>query len=320
MTKVLAIVCTINNHKKHTLSFARHLTRNSDCLLILFLDNPKHISYFRRFKPDNLILIPCTSEYWTRTLGRFPENMPEKQHTNIEKGASIARDLGYEWSISIDSDELILNLDELVDNIDELSNSADLLRLKPAELIHDHKTAYSKYPFSGKYFRLFMDKKALREKLSGLENTLYTRLKDMGPLTRHLFFGHTNGKTVFRLAAPITQYKQHKQFSDTAELIEIILPRKFLILHFDAMNYSSWRHKWKRRLFGKTKATAISDKRRIQTALIAETFKGVDFSRGRKMLSNLWDGRKLFNSWYVFTDDELQQMIKAGLVMEHRTR
>jgi len=308
-SKKLAIVCTINNSKLHTLSFAGHFENIPGCRLILFLDEPRHTLYFEhRCFPDRITIVPCTKQHWLESLGALPKDMPEKQHTNLRRGAMLAKEMGYEWALSLDSDELVVNLEGLLEQIDTLGQGVDMLRLKPFELIHNEATAYSNRPFGGEYFRINLGWDLLMERREQLQSELKNRLMALKPLTRRLFFGHTNGKTIFRLSAPITQFKQHKQFSDKRKLVGKVLPTQFPILHFDAMNFKTWKFKWKRRLSGKTKATAISEQRKRQTDMIAESMRWHSWGAARR----------LFNEWYVFSDDEVDQMLSAQLIMKRQ--
>lgn len=303
--KKIAIICTINNQRDHTLRFTEFLTGVDGCGLFLFLDNPDHMQYFTDVKkPDNLFITACTDGYWNGVLGHIPVDMPQKQHTNLRHGTQLARETDYLWAMSVDSDELIYNLKELVNDVETLGNDYDMLRLKPAELIHTYTTAYSKETFQGIYFKVLQQWPELTKKLERLDPALRKRLEKMKPFTRRLFFGHINGKTLFRLSAPITTYKQHKQFSDERELTLAILPDKYRLLHFDAMNYYSWIFKWHRRIRGETRATAISTARQKQTKIIARHLG----------LFRSFSRRRLFNSWYVYNDQELCQLLDVGLV------
>ena len=208
--------------------------------------------------------------------------------------------------MSVDSDELICKLDDLVPRLDTIGEDFDLLRLMPAELIHDRESAFSPVAFSGRYFKICLSTRRLNRSLKKLKWPLQWRLRRFKPFTRRLFFGHTNGKTIFRLSAPITTYKQHKQFSDERELSELRLPLDYQILHFDAMNYQSWLAKWTRRISGSTRATAISDKRKMQTRVIA---RALAFMAGYR-------SRRLFRRWFVFSEREIADMKKAGMLID----
>ena len=303
----LAVLCMINNDRQHSLSFVRHYAGIEGCRLILFLDAPEHLAYFENEDfGDSLVLQPCTDEHWQQEIGRAPRDMPEKQHTNIRKGARLASELGCRWCVSVDSDELILNLQDLVLRLDQLGEGADLLRLMPAELIHSRASAFSDQAFSGRYFKICLPSKKLTRVQKKLGKRLQWRLKRFKPVTRRLFFGHTNGKTVFSLDAPITTYKQHTQFSDERELVEVRLPDDYVILHYDAMNYQSWIAKWSRRISGSTRATAISDQRKMQTHLIA---RSLGFMGGYR-------SRRLFSKWFVFNKREISAMNKAGMLID----
>lgn len=303
---ILAVVCTINNDREHTLEFVSRYVEIPCCRLILFLDDPAHLSYFDGDFGESLTVTQCTEDYWLQEIGHPPRNMPEKQHTNIRKGAELARNLGIEWCVSVDSDELILNLANLVPVLDEFGTDYDLLRLLPAELIHDEESAFNMRPFYGRYFKYCLKSDELQARIKKLNRSLRGRLRSLKRLTRRLFFGHTNGKTIFSLSAPITTYKQHKQFSDQRELREIVLPTGYLVLHYDAMNYATWLAKWKRRINGHTRATAIHIKRKRQTDRIARSFG----------LFEKFRTKRLFRKLYVFKPGDISQLKSVGIVFE----
>lgn len=306
-TYKLAIVCTINNSKEHTLAFISRFVDCPGCCLILFLDDPKHLSYFEdSLLPDQVKITACTTDYWHNRLDRLPADMPEKQHTNLRKGADIAREMSCDWCVSIDSDELIYNLNDLIIDLDNFGADAEMLRLLPAELVHVESTAFLNRAFAGRYFKILLPIEILSTVLNQVSQPLQERLRSINPITRRLFFGHTNGKTVFSLSAPITTYKQHKQFSDIRELVEVTLPQNYLILHYDAMDYKSWLAKWSRRISGYTRATAISEQRKKQTNQIAKTFG----------LFGWFRSKSLFRKWYVFNEEEIAEMINVGILFE----
>ena len=303
----LAITCTINNSREHTLDFVRRFDGYANCRLFLFLDVPDHLSYFDGLDVEHYLTITvCDDTYWHSQIERLPEDMPTKQHTNIRRGAQLARELNFKWCLSIDSDELIYNLGELIPRLDELAGDADLLRMRPAELVHTAQTAFSEQAFGGYLFKRLKRRRQLKKIIPKLPLSLRWRYRKTRDLTERLFFGHTNGKTIFRLSAPVTVYKQHKQFSDERELVEIELPEQFLVLHYDAMNYSTWVHKWSRRISGYTRATAIGDERKAQTEAIARALAD---ERGKA-------GRKLFRQWYVYSRRQIQKLKKAGLLLD----
>ena len=302
----LAVLCLINNNKVHTREFVSNFINVPGCRLILFLDDPEHIDFFET-PPENLTLVSCTERFWIEQLGRLPVDMPEKQHTNIKRGAEIARELGCSWCVSVDSDELILNLAELIPQLDILGADYDLLRLLPAELVHTDATAFSDRPFPGHLFKYRWSERRINWLLLKLPIRLAIRLMLMRKYTRRLFFGHFNGKTLFKLSADITTYKQHKQFNDEKELSELVLPVRYLILHHDAMNFESWLFKWTRRISGSTRATAISDQRKRQTTTIANTLRGgVDAGASKS----------LFRKWFVFDQREIEAMKNAEYLLD----
>ena len=303
---VLAVTCMINNNRTHTLQFVRYFTSIAGCQLILFLDNPEHSAYFDQENFPNLCLVLCDEAYWHGQLGKQPQAMPRKQHTNIKRGADIARELGCSWCLSVDSDELVMNLGELIPQLDSLGDGFDMLRLLPAELVHTEATAFSTEPFEGHLFKYPCSERELFWKLARLPFGLILRFKPMLKLTRRLFFGHCNGKTIFNLNAPITQYKQHKQFSDERSLTLSVLPMRYLLLHYDAMDFETWLFKWSRRINGTTKATAISSMRKLQTKLIAQTLQSDDPEATRN----------LFRNWLIFNDREIRAMKKVKFLFD----
>jgi hypothetical protein len=303
---MLAVTCMINNNREHTLQFVRYFTSIPGCQLILFLDDPAHSAYFEQQDIANLSLTLCSEQYWHEQLGRQPKDMPEKQHTNIRRGADIARELGCSWCLSVDSDELVSNLEELIPQLDSLGEGFDMLRLRPAELVHTETTAFATEPFQGWLFKYPWTDSQIYWMLPGLPIRLALRLLSMRKYTRQLFFGHPNGKTIFRLSAPITQYKQHRQFSKERALSLAELPRRYLILHYDAMDFDTWLFKWARRINGSTRATAISEGRKLQTEIIAKALRQDDPEAARN----------LFRKWLVFDDREVRALQKARYLFD----
>lgn len=300
----------VNNNEMHTLQFVRYFTSVPGCHLVLFLDNPEHEVYFDGKDIPNLTRVLCTEDYWHGQLGKQPRDMPKKQHTNIRRGAEIGRELGCRWCLSVDSDELVSNLGELIPQLDTLGEGFDMLRLFPAELVHTEETAFSPEPFKGRLFKYLCSDQKIKwmwlKLRFALAFALVSRLQDTQQYTRHLFFGHCNGKTIFNLSSPITQYKQHRQFSSERDLKTLKLPLRYLILHYDAMDFDTWLFKWSRRISGTTKATAISQVRRLQTRTISEALQQDDPEAARD----------LFRRWLVYSEREIRVMKRINFVFE----
>ena len=218
----------------------------------------------------------------------------------------MARTANCSWCLSIDSDELVYNLRELLSYLTTQDEKTELLRLLPAELIHSEQTAFSNDAFLGRYFKLCLAEDILSKSLKMLGLSLRIRFRKLKPLTRSLFFGHINGKTIFRLNLPITRYKQHRQYSDVRELNEVVLPNNYLLLHYDAMNYTSWLEKWRKRISGYTEISALSNQRRKQARKIKNSFSM--FSRYR--------AKRLFRTWYIFSEKDIAALIDSGVVIE----
>ena len=201
---------------------------------------------------------------------------------------------------SIDHDELIHPLNDLTDFLksEGLDSKADLYRVSPLEAIFELPVDTLNTPFEARWFRMLMSSdRDYKRRLRRLSFWLAVRLRFMNLFSRRGFLGHTQGKSVFRLSTPFTEWGQHNQKSDVVEISRKKFDRTN-ILHFDAMSYDHWYTKWHRRTVGDTKATAISRGRKFQTILSKFAIRF-----GRFGLAKF-----LFKLLYAFRQESLLQM------------
>ena len=291
------VVVTTNETPAQTRGFINfHLNVGAEHIVVCF-DNPSDPVMSEYLNHPDVSCICCTTKHWLMLLGRQPDNMQEKQHANLRYGSDMLRRRGIDWIISLDTDELLFpSKSSVQDVLDHCSNEVDFLQVQPKESIQ-HDGMHHSSPFAARYFKVLPDP---RDASPPAEQDCI--LSTLSELTRNGFFGHTIGKSFFRASSAIDTYNQHIPKSSNCELVGAQTD-SLSILHFDCMSFQGWRRKWQRRVDGTTRATAIHDKRRLQTEEIRTAL-----SKGNDAFY------ELFRRWHYWPMDRITEALSAGIL------
>jgi|GEM_PF-3155318 len=291
------IVTTVNESQRQTEEFiAYHLAQGAHHMVVFF-DNEDDPAAATFANDARVTAIRCTDAYWQRTLGRMPENMPVKQHTNLEHGSALLRKAGVDWIICIDADELLHAPGRSISRVlGSFSPGIAIVQVRPLEAIQHDGMAVGR-AFKSAYFKKLPPEDGSVKKKD--MNRIYS---GTNALTKSGFFGHVAGKAFFRADAEIDDYKQHMPgYSGDGDIIETYDDLR--LLHFDCISFESWSNKWHRRIFGATKAVNIGDKRKTQTDRIRAAFEN-----GEQAVE------ELFTAWNYLPPRRLRDAEKLGLV------
>lgn len=219
------------------------------------------------FNHERVKIHRCDNKYWQKNLGDENPKMPIKQKFCIEKSFHYAKRKKIAWALSIDSDEIIYPMHKLRKslNICKNSNLFFNLKLNNEEIIYLGKknnqkaclktgVLYTKRRHSkGDYSDLVKSLKTF----SRVELPLKLKLRLIQIFTNDFFLGYSEGKILINTDMAIDIFGQHNVTLKSLPNISSRVP-DVRILHFDSMGLRHFRYKWENRIYGKTKATAIS--------------------------------------------------------------
>lgn len=291
----VGVSCTIRQDPAQTLEFVHYHLNTGVDHIALFLDDPEDPALVQLGDNPRLTLTRCTPEYWQRVLGRPPEKMAVKQHTNLRVAADLLRAAGVDWFVSLDADELLWARDTAATALAGVAPGVDLVRTWPCEAVHVGEPSRTRV-FWPRWFRVRQfDRPRAPARL--LQD------RSLAPFTRDGFFGHPQGKMFIRATADVDTWKQHTPGNSRRELARAV-SHDMLILHFDCLTYENWRAKWARRLGGTTRALNIAPERKAQEEAIAAAMADPDPAA-------LY---RLYRRWYCLSWPRAQAQRMAGLL------
>jgi hypothetical protein len=284
------VIATIKQSPKQTREFINyHLNLGAD-QLVIFFDDPDDPTIVEYDRDPRVTCVRCTESHWKELLGRQPQKMADKLRSNPVMGIDILRKKGIQWGITIDGDELLFSRGKIKNILYNIDARTDLLRLIPREAVQSLNMNQDR-EFNSIYFKKIPVGGARR--LKRIARKFIKR--KIRKATRNGFFGHTQGKSFYRTSSPIDVFRSHVPKSSVRKL-ELEVSEKIFLLHYDAMSYENWKHKWWRRIYGTTRALNIGEKRKYQEELIKEAMDTGNekkiYKRFKQM--NWWSGTELF--------------------------
>src|SRR5690606_1168851 len=124
--------------------------------------------------------------HWQEALGRMPETMAEKIKTNFRLGFLRLREMGVDWAICIDADELVHASRGVRRYLSQVREGVDTIRVPPLEAVHSDRDR-TDLAFSPVLFKSlpWMQRKRLLTPLLA---------REIDGVTDRRFFGHQAGK------------------------------------------------------------------------------------------------------------------------------
>lgn len=291
----VGISCTLRQEPAQTLEFVHYHLNTGIDHIALFLDNPDDPALPELTGHPRITLTRCTPEYWQDVLGRQPEKMAVKQHTNFRVAAGLLRSAGVDWFVSLDADELLYARRSVASALRWIDRRYDLVKVLPWEAVHVDGEARTQV-FWPRWFRR---RRFGRRSLAGwllLDPAL-------AGLTRDGFFGHHHGKTFVRATAEVDSWRQHRPHHSSGALQRVTCTAIHL-LHFDCLSFGNWRAKWVRRLQGGTRAVNIAPNRKAQEEAIRRAMEDAD--------PRALEG--LYRRWYCLSRMRAHLMRMAGFL------
>ena len=137
---------------------------------------------------------------------------------------------------------------------------------------------------------------------SRVELLLKLKLRLIQIFTKDFYLGYSEGKIIINTDMAIDIFGQHNITLTSLPPIDSRVP-DVRILHFDSMGLEHFRYKWTNRIYGETKATAISIFRKRLTRFIKfmTLFSSSGYATSFKLL-------------YIFNEQEYEILEKNGAV------
>src|SRR5579863_8930815 len=135
MTLKVCIISTIRAPLRETMYFVNyHLNLGID-QIILFFDDPKDPAAEALSNYVRVRTIRCDSAYWAALRLEAPALVGQRQVMNVNYGMKLAGQIGFDWAIHIDGDELLM-ADGEIGNI-LAQQSVDVVRFAMKEAVSE---------------------------------------------------------------------------------------------------------------------------------------------------------------------------------------
>jgi hypothetical protein len=288
-----SVAATVRAPEVHVNLFLSHYLSLGAERIFIHFDDPLQQCFDHAIGDGRMTPFTCDSQYWSERGIARPDNLNDRQLTNLAHAARLNRS---EWLLHVDCDELLAstrNIDEILS--EHHDDRVFSLRLEPMEAVY---TAAPTVPFATTYFR-----RALRSNRDS-EALLAQIYGDLAPLCRFGLFGHRAGKSFLRMGRVIESWNCHRAVPQDKRLVVDVKEPRIELLHFDAMEFKFWREKFLRRISGEV-AAGMSKVRLDQIRKIRETAD----SEGEPGLF------RLYSRMHVMSVDKLNLAIASGFVV-----
>ncbi|MEO0411615.1 MAG: glycosyltransferase family 92 protein [Pseudomonadota bacterium] len=277
----LAICTFLSQSRESVLKLIDHNRKIGADHIFLFFDYPEEADFPEIADFDDVTIVACDDTFWNSCPGGRSDVLIKRNEFALLKGYQMATAAGCDFAALIDGDELLYAKGNLIQAIRKHAEAADILRLYPYEAIlvcKDKRDEFSQTHF-----------KALPNRI----NRAFLRWTygDTLAISDDGFFGHLSGKAIVRTGLTFKHINVHCPTPETpARTVRI---KDVWLLHFDCMNFSSWKRKWALRLNGKAIGT-MRDKRKRQFTAIEKAFQDDEIA-----LENLYEAFFVLDFWRV---------------------
>lgn len=270
-----------------------HLSRGVDHIYIV-LDRPGEAFQNALPQHDKITLLSADEAEWAALYDIEHLNVELKQTNGFRWVAERAHREGAQYVAFVDADELLGLRVPIADIVAEQSTPATAIRLATREMRRTVDDPLDE-PFGATL--------ALQPKRASEVN--WPRLCGWtSQLMRDGFFGHASTKTIYRLPLACGDISVHGPKSGAIRAGAVTVGEdKGRILHFDCGSFATWRAKWASRLGGRTLATGLSAKRRMQQNLFVRELSRPDA-----------DQREFYSTFFSFSPEAIKVLDAASAI------
>jgi hypothetical protein len=250
----------------------------------------------------------CDDEHWRNYIkvSSVPESrmgkliINEKQMINADIALYRARQMGLDWVIHIDSDELLYARDGIKTVLSRVSKDVDVVRFEILEAVpeeYEYENMFAQISLFRSCPRLYEGRLTLA-KMLGCQKAFYQG---------EYFRGHLASKTAVRTTASIKGMGVHWPEKDENHTYKLVTVREIKLLHFDGCGFQSWKSKWTRRMGVLLENMRLRDNRIQQH----EEFRRVLSEQPGKM-------REHYQKMNFIPENERRVLRKLGLLRDIR--
>jgi hypothetical protein len=261
------VVCMLLEEPAVIRRFVEHYLRIGARRITLFYDAPEFPAIGD--VPERVQTIACDEDFWRNLCGSRPPGFEERQKTLY---ADCHRQAQCDWTLFVDADEFAfcdLPIGEFLARVPEDVPAISLPTFEAVYLPGDHLDA----DFGSSGLRSVQLNKRSFDRWGGLiyGRTVYSML-GKGLVAHH------KGKQFLRRGQKFSSVTSHLTMLDGVSInvrAENLshAPRGLGLAHFDAISFTRWHEKWRRRVSGDTLNVKMSPRRRIQMELIRSAMK-----------------------------------------------
>lgn len=272
---------------------AHHLAKGANCVEVYY-DGEDVPPGFEKL--DGLCVIPCDAGFW-KSLG------VERSHDLILRQRAVFHhahsQAGTDWMLATDCDEFIAGSMEIGDMLDRVPDDIVAVNVPTAEAVFGPGDD----PFTdlgASHFRLPIRRKAVWSVLGRPLRGHRRRAFRKGLLA------HSSGKSFVRggvKGLEIGNHAPRRSGRSVAAPLSAIdgVAGRLRSHHFDAISFTRWREKWRRRVEDETEVSTMASERRMQMAEVAGAM-----ARGEDALL------KVFHGYYGVTRGEFALLRTMG--------
>jgi hypothetical protein len=233
--------------------------------ILVYSDGP--VDGLASLDVPGLVVIEADEAFWTGLLGERPPVLEVRQSKVAGDGLRRCRS---DWLLVVDADEFVFGDRPIPRFLDGIPAGFDSVAVPTAEAVWGPGDVIDT-PFGSTHFRLMWQRDKLWKALGGL---VYGRA-----IARHMqrgLTGHVSGKQFLRGGRHYSWIRNHSAEQD-GKGITRMAPRidpalgGVYVGHYDAIGFSRWREKWRQRIERDTIAANMSDARRAQMRMIADS-------------------------------------------------
>jgi len=253
-----AVTVTVKAPADEVLWFIKyHLDAGADHIYV-WLDDPADCLR-GLISSSKVTVTACDDCHWVRLGLDDRSSVRIRRSANAVEALRLAREAGIDWLVVIDYDELLRAQTPLPDFFHSIPRHIDAVRLPVWEGLV--MQMHNPLPFEKvEWFKPYPVPLVLARKgnpgvylewASFLIRLQIARICGVRRASRESFIvGHRSGKTAFRTHLNFTDIGSHEPVPIPGQKLRVLRSKCASVLHFDACDFTIWRHKWERRLNG----------------------------------------------------------------------
>lgn len=292
----IGIVASIKDSLANIKRFTQYYKDIGFDYIVLCLDG-ELTDIYNYFKHDpQVIAIIAHGEYWNGFPQHRVEDFNFRQFVNCNFGLNLLRNLGVDWVLHADLDELVYTEKNVKTILSALPENVQSLRLKIFEGIPKE---VAKHRFDTDLFKGLPDQHQKQ-----IAEQFIPSFKDLD----HFFKGHSFSKCISKVTDHLVL------FIHDAHVLDIANSHQILLLHFDCTSFMDYYKKFEMRM-------SLLENPRPSRKAMMETFNYI-YNSNPKEKNRQYKIKSLFKKYYLHPEDDLEMLKAIDLVkkIEHEAQ